>query len=42
LDYFPAAGFARGWIELDDVGDADLVAESSSLAPDVRVVLRRG
>lgn len=42
LDYFPAAGFARGWIELDDVGDADLVAEARSLAPDVRLVLRRG
>lgn len=42
LDYVPAAGFARGWIELDDVGGADLVAEARALAPDVRVVLRRG
>jgi hypothetical protein len=42
LDYVPPAGFARGWIELADVGGADLVEEARILAPDVRLVLRRG
>ncbi len=42
LDYVPDAGFARGWIELHDVGAAELVAEARALASDVRLVLRRG
>ncbi len=46
LRYLPAAGFARGWIALVDVGGLDLTPEAHAALtthlPGVRIVVRRG
>lgn len=46
LDFAPAAGFARGWVALEDCGGAELDPEAAVLAAralgGMRLVLRRG
>lgn len=46
LDYRPPAGFARGWIAVEDAAAVDIdpaaLAEAEACLGEVRIVLRRG
>jgi hypothetical protein len=42
LDYAPAAGFAQGWLHVEDVGGVTLAEAALRALPAFRLVFRRG